>query len=55
MTHSSSRRSCSAASRPAPRVEGAGVEKIADADRASALQCDRIGDDLLITARMREW
>lgn len=36
-------------------VEGSGVEKIADAYRALAMQCDPIGDDLLITARMREW
>ncbi|MBI4897994.1 MAG: bifunctional diaminohydroxyphosphoribosylaminopyrimidine deaminase/5-amino-6-(5-phosphoribosylamino)uracil reductase RibD [Actinobacteria bacterium] len=36
-------------------VEGSGVEKIADAYHALAMQCDPIGDDLLITARMREW
>jgi diaminohydroxyphosphoribosylaminopyrimidine deaminase/5-amino-6-(5-phosphoribosylamino)uracil reductase len=36
-------------------VEGSGVEKIADAYRALTMQCDRIGDDMLITARMREW
>lgn len=36
-------------------VEGSGVEKIADAYRALAMQCDQIGEDLLITARMREW
>lgn len=36
-------------------VEGSGVEKIADAYRALAMQCDPVGDDLLITARMREW
>jgi diaminohydroxyphosphoribosylaminopyrimidine deaminase/5-amino-6-(5-phosphoribosylamino)uracil reductase len=36
-------------------VEGSGAEKIADACHALAVQCDRIGDDLLITARMHEW
>lgn len=36
-------------------VEGSGVEKIADAYHALAMQCDPIGEDLLITARMREW
>jgi diaminohydroxyphosphoribosylaminopyrimidine deaminase/5-amino-6-(5-phosphoribosylamino)uracil reductase len=36
-------------------VEGSGVEKIADAYRALAMQCDRVGEDLMITARMREW
>lgn len=36
-------------------VEGAGVERIADAYRALNIQSDRIGDDLLITAFMREW
>ncbi|MFY9489177.1 MAG: bifunctional diaminohydroxyphosphoribosylaminopyrimidine deaminase/5-amino-6-(5-phosphoribosylamino)uracil reductase RibD [Solirubrobacterales bacterium] len=36
-------------------VEGSGVEKVADAYRALTLQCDRIGDDMLINARMREW
>jgi diaminohydroxyphosphoribosylaminopyrimidine deaminase/5-amino-6-(5-phosphoribosylamino)uracil reductase len=36
-------------------VEGSGVEKIADAYRALTMQCDRVGDDLMITARMREW
>jgi diaminohydroxyphosphoribosylaminopyrimidine deaminase/5-amino-6-(5-phosphoribosylamino)uracil reductase len=36
-------------------VEGSGVEKIADAYHALTMQCDRIGEDMLITARMREW
>ncbi|MFY9470123.1 MAG: bifunctional diaminohydroxyphosphoribosylaminopyrimidine deaminase/5-amino-6-(5-phosphoribosylamino)uracil reductase RibD [Solirubrobacterales bacterium] len=36
-------------------VEGSGVEKIADAYRALTMQCDQIGDDMLIHARMREW
>lgn len=36
-------------------VEGSGVEKIADAYRALTMQCDMIGEDMLVTARMREW
>lgn len=36
-------------------VEGSGVEKVADAYRALRIQSDQIGDDLLITAWMREW
>lgn len=36
-------------------VEGSGVEQVADAYRALRMQSDRIGDDLLITAWMREW
>ncbi|HLJ02710.1 MAG TPA: bifunctional diaminohydroxyphosphoribosylaminopyrimidine deaminase/5-amino-6-(5-phosphoribosylamino)uracil reductase RibD [Solirubrobacteraceae bacterium] len=36
-------------------LEGEGVEKIADAVRALTLDCTRIGEDLLIAARMKEW
>ena len=36
-------------------VEGAGGEKVAAAFSALRVQSDRIGDDLLITAFMREW
>jgi diaminohydroxyphosphoribosylaminopyrimidine deaminase/5-amino-6-(5-phosphoribosylamino)uracil reductase len=36
-------------------LEGEGVEKIADAVRALTLDCSRVGDDLLVSARMREW
>jgi diaminohydroxyphosphoribosylaminopyrimidine deaminase/5-amino-6-(5-phosphoribosylamino)uracil reductase len=36
-------------------LEGEGVEAIADAARALTLECDRVGDDLLVSARMREW
>ncbi|HEX8854532.1 MAG TPA: bifunctional diaminohydroxyphosphoribosylaminopyrimidine deaminase/5-amino-6-(5-phosphoribosylamino)uracil reductase RibD [Thermoleophilaceae bacterium] len=36
-------------------LEGQGVETIEAADRALAIDSERIGDDLLITARMREW
>jgi diaminohydroxyphosphoribosylaminopyrimidine deaminase/5-amino-6-(5-phosphoribosylamino)uracil reductase len=36
-------------------LEGAGVERIAEAARALTLDCDRVADDVLIRARMREW
>jgi diaminohydroxyphosphoribosylaminopyrimidine deaminase/5-amino-6-(5-phosphoribosylamino)uracil reductase len=36
-------------------LEGEGAELIADASRALTLECDRIGEDLLVSARMREW
>jgi len=36
-------------------IEGEGVELIADAVRALTLGCDRVGDDLLVSARIREW
>jgi diaminohydroxyphosphoribosylaminopyrimidine deaminase/5-amino-6-(5-phosphoribosylamino)uracil reductase len=36
-------------------LEGEGVEAIADAARALSVECDRVGDDLLVTARMRDW
>ena len=36
-------------------IEGEGVELIADAARALTLECDRVGEDLLVSARMREW
>jgi diaminohydroxyphosphoribosylaminopyrimidine deaminase/5-amino-6-(5-phosphoribosylamino)uracil reductase len=36
-------------------LEGEGVEAIADAARALTLECERVGDDLLVSARMREW
>jgi diaminohydroxyphosphoribosylaminopyrimidine deaminase / 5-amino-6-(5-phosphoribosylamino)uracil reductase len=36
-------------------LEGQGVEAIEAAERALAVDSERIGDDLLITARMREW
>jgi diaminohydroxyphosphoribosylaminopyrimidine deaminase/5-amino-6-(5-phosphoribosylamino)uracil reductase len=38
-----------------PAVEGEGVEAIADAARALATTVERIEDDVLITARLREW
>ena len=36
-------------------VEGTGVEQIAGAERAIALDVERIEDDVLISARFREW
>jgi diaminohydroxyphosphoribosylaminopyrimidine deaminase/5-amino-6-(5-phosphoribosylamino)uracil reductase len=36
-------------------LEGQGVETIADAARALTLDVERIGEDLLISARMKEW
>ncbi len=36
-------------------LEGEGVERISEALRALSFDCDRIGDDLLISARLREW
>jgi diaminohydroxyphosphoribosylaminopyrimidine deaminase / 5-amino-6-(5-phosphoribosylamino)uracil reductase len=35
--------------------EGEGVERIADAVRALTLDCERSADDVLLTARLREW
>jgi diaminohydroxyphosphoribosylaminopyrimidine deaminase/5-amino-6-(5-phosphoribosylamino)uracil reductase len=36
-------------------LEGAGVERISEALRALTLESERVGDDLLISARLREW
>jgi diaminohydroxyphosphoribosylaminopyrimidine deaminase/5-amino-6-(5-phosphoribosylamino)uracil reductase len=36
-------------------LEGAGAESIEEAMRALTLQCARVGEDLLISARLREW
>jgi diaminohydroxyphosphoribosylaminopyrimidine deaminase/5-amino-6-(5-phosphoribosylamino)uracil reductase len=36
-------------------LEGEGVERIAEATRALAMEVERIGDDVLISARLREW
>ena len=36
-------------------IESEGVEAVADAVRALTLTCSRIGDDLLVTARVKEW
>jgi diaminohydroxyphosphoribosylaminopyrimidine deaminase/5-amino-6-(5-phosphoribosylamino)uracil reductase len=36
-------------------LEGEGVERIAEATRALALDVERVGEDVLIRARLREW
>jgi diaminohydroxyphosphoribosylaminopyrimidine deaminase/5-amino-6-(5-phosphoribosylamino)uracil reductase len=36
-------------------LEGGGVERIADATRALTLECENVGEDLLVSARLREW
>jgi diaminohydroxyphosphoribosylaminopyrimidine deaminase / 5-amino-6-(5-phosphoribosylamino)uracil reductase len=36
-------------------LEGEGVDLIADAVHAMALTCDRVAEDLLISARIKEW
>jgi diaminohydroxyphosphoribosylaminopyrimidine deaminase / 5-amino-6-(5-phosphoribosylamino)uracil reductase len=36
-------------------LEGMGVERISEAMRALTCDCERVGDDLLISARLREW
>jgi diaminohydroxyphosphoribosylaminopyrimidine deaminase/5-amino-6-(5-phosphoribosylamino)uracil reductase len=36
-------------------LEGEGVDMIADAARALTLECERVGEDLLISARMKDW
>jgi diaminohydroxyphosphoribosylaminopyrimidine deaminase/5-amino-6-(5-phosphoribosylamino)uracil reductase len=36
-------------------LEGEGVDAIADAVRALTLDCEQVGEDILVSARMREW
>jgi diaminohydroxyphosphoribosylaminopyrimidine deaminase/5-amino-6-(5-phosphoribosylamino)uracil reductase len=36
-------------------LEGEGVDQISEAVRALTLDCERVGDDLLVSARIREW
>lgn len=36
-------------------IEGEGVDAIADAMRALSLECEALDDDLLVSARVREW
>lgn len=36
-------------------LEGMGVERISEATHALSFDCERVGDDLLISARLREW
>jgi diaminohydroxyphosphoribosylaminopyrimidine deaminase / 5-amino-6-(5-phosphoribosylamino)uracil reductase len=36
-------------------LEGKGVEQISEALRALTFDCERVGEDLLVSARLREW
>ncbi len=36
-------------------LEGKGVEQISEALRALSFDCERVGEDLLVSARLREW
>jgi diaminohydroxyphosphoribosylaminopyrimidine deaminase/5-amino-6-(5-phosphoribosylamino)uracil reductase len=36
-------------------LEGEGAERIGEAMRAQELECERIGEDVLLTARLAEW
>jgi diaminohydroxyphosphoribosylaminopyrimidine deaminase / 5-amino-6-(5-phosphoribosylamino)uracil reductase len=36
-------------------LEGEGIERIADAVRPVALECEKVGRDMLISGRLREW
>ncbi len=36
-------------------LEGEGVELIADAVRAMTLTCNTVGEDILVSARLKEW
>jgi diaminohydroxyphosphoribosylaminopyrimidine deaminase / 5-amino-6-(5-phosphoribosylamino)uracil reductase len=36
-------------------LEGEGAELIADAVRASRLSCERVGEDLLVSAQIKDW
>jgi diaminohydroxyphosphoribosylaminopyrimidine deaminase/5-amino-6-(5-phosphoribosylamino)uracil reductase len=36
-------------------LEGEGVERISEALRALTFNCQSVGEDLLISARLREW
>jgi diaminohydroxyphosphoribosylaminopyrimidine deaminase / 5-amino-6-(5-phosphoribosylamino)uracil reductase len=36
-------------------LEGEGVDAIADAARALTVECQQVGDDLLVSARMKDW
>ena len=36
-------------------LEGQGAKSIADAVRALTLECESVGEDLLVSARLREW
>jgi diaminohydroxyphosphoribosylaminopyrimidine deaminase/5-amino-6-(5-phosphoribosylamino)uracil reductase len=36
-------------------IEGEGVEQISDALRALSLHCDKVEEDLLVSARIHDW
>jgi diaminohydroxyphosphoribosylaminopyrimidine deaminase / 5-amino-6-(5-phosphoribosylamino)uracil reductase len=36
-------------------LEGKGIERIADATRALTMTCERVEEDILVRARLREW
>ena len=36
-------------------LEGGGVEHISEAVRALTFECERVGEDILVAARLREW
>ena len=36
-------------------LEGEGAETIADAIRALSVECEQVGQDLLLSARIRDW
>ncbi|HEX2085639.1 MAG TPA: bifunctional diaminohydroxyphosphoribosylaminopyrimidine deaminase/5-amino-6-(5-phosphoribosylamino)uracil reductase RibD [Solirubrobacteraceae bacterium] len=36
-------------------LEGSGSERIADSLRALTLDCEKVGEDLLVSARLKEW
>jgi diaminohydroxyphosphoribosylaminopyrimidine deaminase/5-amino-6-(5-phosphoribosylamino)uracil reductase len=36
-------------------IEGEGVDRIADAMSALTLSCEKVGGDILVRARLREW
>jgi riboflavin biosynthesis pyrimidine reductase len=36
-------------------IEGAGAERVAEAERALSVAWEKVGDDLLARARLREW
>ena len=36
-------------------LEGEGAERISEAMRGLTLHCERVGDDLLVSSRLREW
>src|SRR5436305_5587247 len=42
-------------SSPRDPLEGGGVEHISQAVRTLTFDCEQVGDDILVTARLREW